>query len=98
MARSKSKRHPIGGGRKSRAGAPSTSLIAVRLTDKERDTYRDEAEAEGVSLGEWVRTACSAAMSSKNRRAIAKDHRNAITREAITKAKHRKPISNQGKN
>jgi hypothetical protein len=72
---SKSNPHPTGGGRRSRAGSPATSLVAVRLTDKERDIYRAEAEAEGVSLGEWIRNACAEAMSAKHRKAIANQGR-----------------------
>lgn len=73
--RSKSKPHPTGGGRKPRAGSPATSLVAVRLTEKEHGIYRAEAEGEGVSLGEWIRAACALAMSAKHRKAIATQER-----------------------
>ncbi|MEJ7597789.1 MAG: hypothetical protein WKG01_07770 [Kofleriaceae bacterium] len=46
-------------GRPSRTGDP-TILVALRVTQAERDRYQAAAEAAGVSLSTWIRAACEA--------------------------------------
>lgn len=45
-------------GRPARAGVAS-GLIALRVTDDERQCWTTEADRAGLSLSEWIRVTCS---------------------------------------
>lgn len=59
MAAMKSKRNPLGAGRSPRAGEAAAHKVTIRLTDSERVAYRAAAEAQGVTVGDWIRAACA---------------------------------------
>ena len=62
MAALKTKTNPLGSGRNPRAGKAATKIIGLRVTDAERAAFQAAAEAAAVSLGEWIRTTCAAAL------------------------------------
>jgi len=44
-------------------GMPATKQVLIRATDKDKDLWQRAAEHKGVSLSEFVRTACNEASS-----------------------------------
>jgi hypothetical protein len=57
-------------GRPERVKGHATVLVALRLTQPERNVYGAEAKRAGLSLSNWMRAACSSAMSARSRRAL----------------------------
>jgi hypothetical protein len=45
-------------GRPPRAGGPA-SMVSVRLTPAERESYAAAAASESLTLAEWMRVACA---------------------------------------
>lgn len=65
----KTKRNPLGAGRKERVeGARADIKVTVRLTPSEHASYLAAANAAGVSLGEWLRSAAEARLATKRKR------------------------------
>jgi hypothetical protein len=58
------------GGRPPRIAGEQTVLVALRVTDVERDIYRAEAEAAQRSMSDWIRAACEDSMSARHRRTL----------------------------
>lgn len=53
-------------GRKARGGEASSN-VTVRLNASEREAFQTEADAEAVSLAEWIRAACQDRLARKKR-------------------------------
>jgi hypothetical protein len=50
-------------GRPPRAGRATTDRFEIRMTDAERKTWKRAAEAEGLSLADWLRAAAELALA-----------------------------------
>jgi hypothetical protein len=50
---------------------PLTSTFSLRIPAAELDAIRAEASNAGVSVSEWVRTACTTALSTPENRQVA---------------------------
>jgi hypothetical protein len=57
-------------GRPPRIAGEHTVLVALRVTEAERDIYRAEAEAAHQSMSDWIRAASEDAMSTRHRRTL----------------------------
>lgn len=49
---------------------PLTSTFSLRIPASELDAIRAEASNAGVSVSEWVRTACTTALSTQENRQV----------------------------
>lgn len=65
----KTKTNPEGRGRWPRDGATKAATgITVRLTDDERARYTTAAETAGLTLGQWIRSACEAQLKRSGKK------------------------------
>lgn len=54
-------------GRPPRSGEPTVRQVGIRLTAAEDASYSRAAKRAGLTLAEWVRTVCAAAVKHRGR-------------------------------